>query len=141
MSPAGLTIHFPEVPGNEFAGIIDQIGEGLVERVLAIAPEGVDAALDAAGPDALRASVQLVKERDRIQTMVSFDLARELGIRPLEGTRSSARLEELADLYAEGKLKIHIRKAFPLHQAADAHREVESGHGRGKVVLTVDEIE
>jgi NADPH:quinone reductase-like Zn-dependent oxidoreductase len=32
-------------------------------------------------------------------------------------------------------------KAFPLHQAADAHREVESGHGRGKVVLTVDEIE
>ncbi len=113
-------------------------GEGLVDRVRAIAPDGVDAALDAAGPEALQASLELVKDKDRIRTMVSFELANKLGIRPISGTRSSARLNELVDLYTRGKLHIHIRKVFPLHQAADAHREVESGHGRGKVVLTVN---
>jgi NADPH:quinone reductase-like Zn-dependent oxidoreductase len=111
-------------------------GDGLVDRVRAVAPDGVNAVLDAAGPEALRASIELVKDKDRIRTMVSFDLANELGIRPLSGTRSSARLAELVDLYTQGKLHIHIRKVFSLHQAADAHQEVENGHGRGKVVLT-----
>jgi NADPH:quinone reductase-like Zn-dependent oxidoreductase len=112
-------------------------GDGLVERVRAIAPGGVDAALDAAGPEALQASVKLVKDKERIRTMVSFELAKELGIRPLSGTRSFARLAELVDLYDQGKLHIHIRKVFPLPEAAGAHQEVESGHGRGKVVLAV----
>lgn len=31
------------------------------------------------------------------------------------------------------------RAAFPLDRAADAHREVATGHGRGKVVLTLPE--
>jgi hypothetical protein len=26
---------------------------------------------------------------------------------------------------------------LPLHQAAEAHHEIETGHGRGKLVLTV----
>ncbi|RCW47864.1 NADP-dependent oxidoreductase [Paenibacillus prosopidis] len=113
-------------------------GEGLVDRVRALAQGGVDAALDVAGPEALRASMELVKSKERIRTMVSFDLANELGIRPIIGTRTAARLAVLCDLYAQGKLHIHIRKVFPLDQAASAHREVESRHGRGKVVLTVN---
>lgn len=113
-------------------------GEGLVDRVRAVAQGGVDAALDVAGPEALRASMELVKNKERIRTMVSFDLANELGIRPIIGTRTATRLAVLCDLYAKGKLHIHIRKVFPLDQAASAHREVESRHGRGKVVLTVN---
>ncbi|MGY4688840.1 NADP-dependent oxidoreductase [Salibacterium sp. K-3] len=120
-------------------GVIPVIyGEGLVDRLREIAPEGVDCALDAAGPDALRASIKLVKDKKRIRTMVSSDLAQELGILSSFGARSTARIAELVDLYAQGKLQIHIREEFPLHQAADAHREIENGHGRGKVVITVD---
>jgi NADPH:quinone reductase-like Zn-dependent oxidoreductase len=115
--------------------------EGLMDQIRAIAPGGVDAALDAAGPEALQASVELVKNKDRIRTMVSFELADKLGIPLLSGTRSSARLSDLTHLYTSGKLRIHIRKTFPLHHAADAHREVESGHGRGKVVLKVSSFE
>ncbi len=111
-------------------------GEGLVDRIRAIAPDGVDAALDAAGPDALRASVEVTKDRDRVVTMVSFDAAKELGLRDWGGARSAARLAELVDLYEQGKLRIHIRRTYPLDRAADAHRDV-SGHGRGKVVITV----
>ncbi|MEU9985142.1 NADP-dependent oxidoreductase [Streptomyces sp. NPDC050856] len=113
-------------------------GEGLVERVRAVAPDGVDAALDAAGPEALRASAELVKDRKRIRTMLSFDEARELGI-PLFGPgRSQSRLQSLVDLYNEGGITLHIRGAYPLAEAAEAHRAVERGHGRGKIVILVD---
>lgn len=113
-------------------------GDGLVDRVRAYAPKGVDAAFDAAGDAALLASVELVQDRDRIGTIVAFDQGEKLGVRLIRSNRSVERLTELVDLYAQGKLRIHIRKTFPLYQAADAHREIESGHGRGKVVLTID---
>ncbi len=41
-------------------------GDGLVDRVRALAPDGVDVALDAAGDDALRASLGLVENKERI---------------------------------------------------------------------------
>jgi NADPH:quinone reductase-like Zn-dependent oxidoreductase len=45
-------------------------GDGLVDRVRAVAPGGVDAALDAAGVHAVAASLELVPNRGRILTIV-----------------------------------------------------------------------
>lgn len=113
-------------------------GAGLVERVRALAPGGVDAALDIAGDDALRASVELVQDKNRVRTMVSDELAAELGVPTVTPKRSNAQLAELAELHAKGKLKLRIRQALSLAQAAEAHRSIETGHGRGKIVLLVD---
>ncbi|MGJ5736648.1 zinc-binding dehydrogenase [Streptomyces caniscabiei] len=52
--------------------------------------------------------------------------------------RSAQRLGELAALVADGRLKVHVRGTFPLSRAEDAHRELETGHGRGKIVLLTD---
>ena len=54
-------------------------GPGLVDRVKAAAPEGVSAALDAAGEEAPLASLELVGDRSRIGTIVAFDRVEELG--------------------------------------------------------------
>ncbi len=40
-------------------------GEGLVERVRKLAPNGIDAALDAAGEEALRASIELIQDKKK----------------------------------------------------------------------------
>ncbi|WP_019535804.1 NADP-dependent oxidoreductase [Paenibacillus ginsengihumi] len=112
-------------------------GAGLEQRVQAVAPNGVDAALDAAGDDALRSSVALGIDRRRIGTIVSFELGERLGVRAIRSERSKERLAELVALYAQGKLRIPIRCVFPLEEAASAHREIEPGHGFGKVVLTM----
>lgn len=112
-------------------------GPGLVDRVKACATEGVTAALDAAGEEALRASVELVGDRSRIGTIVAFDLVEELGVRPIRSQRSKDRLAELVQMYDQGKLKIHVSQTFSLSEAAEAHRAVESGHVRGKVVLRI----
>lgn len=44
-------------------------------------------------------------------------------------------LERVVELAAAGALVPTVSEVFPLTQAADAHRAVESGHGTGKVVL------
>ena len=46
-------------------------------------------------------------------------------------------LEEIAQLIDEGKVKVFISKVFPLDQVAEAHRESETWHVRGKLVLEV----
>ncbi|MGE6229537.1 NADP-dependent oxidoreductase [Paenibacillus chitinolyticus] len=114
-------------------------GPGLAERVRALAPGGVDAALDAGGADGLLAAAELVADRNRIATTVAFELAGELGVRWIRSRRSAQRLAELVELYTHGQLYIHIRRAYPLSQAAEAHREMETGHGRGKIVLTLED--
>lgn len=115
-----------------------EYGEGLADRVRALAPGGVDAALDGAGGEALAVSLELIEDRSRILTLVEHDRATELGIRVTPAARSAARLAELADRYAQGRLQFHVRRTYPLAKAADAHREMETGHGRGKIVLTID---
>ncbi|WP_244165017.1 NADP-dependent oxidoreductase [Streptomyces silaceus] len=112
-------------------------GEGLVDRIRAVAPDGVDAALDAAGPEGLRAAVAVTKKRDRVVTMVAMEEAARLGLPDWGGTRSAARLAELTALYEKGAVDVHLRATFPLERAADAHRLIATRHGRGKVVLTV----
>ncbi|MEV7778778.1 NADP-dependent oxidoreductase [Kitasatospora sp. NPDC088351] len=120
---------------RELGAVPVPYGEGLVERVRAVAPQGVDAAFDAAGRGALEASVELVADRDRIGTIVDYPAAERLGVRGLRAERTAARLGELVALWEDGGLRLEIADTFPLERAADAHRLVGDGHVRGKVVL------
>jgi NADPH:quinone reductase-like Zn-dependent oxidoreductase len=114
-------------------------GDGLADRVRAIGP--VDAALDLVGTDeALDTSVELVADRSRIATIAGFARAGELGIAVLTGAdggqaiRDAAR-PELVELAAAGRLQVTVDRVFPLAEAAEAHRYLQTGHARGKVVL------
>jgi NADPH:quinone reductase-like Zn-dependent oxidoreductase len=114
-------------------------GAGLADRVRALGQ--VDAALDLVGTDeALDTSVELVADRARIATIAGFGRAAELGIAALTGAdggqaiRDAARAELIA-LAADGKLEVTVDKVFPLEAAPEAHRYLQAGHARGKVVL------
>jgi NADPH:quinone reductase-like Zn-dependent oxidoreductase len=113
-------------------------GEGLVERVRALAPGGVDAVFDLAGKGALEDSITLRNGTERIVTIADFR-ANQLGITFANGPtqRSSARLAELARDAAAGTLVTTVT-AYPLDQAAAAQDASDAGHARGKLVLTVD---
>ncbi|MEU9914967.1 NADP-dependent oxidoreductase [Streptomyces sp. NPDC051001] len=113
-------------------------GEGLVERVRALTPDGVDAVFDLAGKGALEDSITLRGGTERIVTISDFR-ARRLGVTFSSGgqERSATRLAELAQNAATGKLVTTVN-AYPLDQAAKAQQVSDAGHGRGKLVLTVD---
>lgn len=119
-------------------------GEGLVARVRAMAPDGVDVALDLVGTDeALDSSVELVTDKQRIATIAGFQRAPELGIRALGGgpgaeqgtsIRAAARAELVRRVQA-GELTVTIDSTYPLAQASDADRKLAEEHTHGKIVL------
>jgi NADPH:quinone reductase-like Zn-dependent oxidoreductase len=45
----------------------------------------------------------------------------------------------MAPWFDDGSLTVHIARRYYWHDAAAAHREVETGHTRGKLVLIVDD--
>jgi NADPH:quinone reductase-like Zn-dependent oxidoreductase len=119
-------------------------GDGLLDRVRTLAPDGVTAALDLVGTDeAMDVSLALVADRDRIASIANFERAPREGVRllgngpgadPGDEIRMGARAE-LARLAGEGRLRVEVAATFPLERAADAHRLVGEGHAAGKVVL------
>jgi NADPH:quinone reductase-like Zn-dependent oxidoreductase len=119
-------------------------GDGLLERIQAVAPDGVDAALDLVGTDeALGASLALVANRDRIASIANFANGPAAGIKLLGGgpgadpgteIRSAAKFE-LAELVAAGRFRVILDQSFPLADVAAAHRHQANGHAAGKIVL------
>jgi len=112
-------------------------GDGVADRVREIMPNGVDAILDLVGGDALRSVADLVSDRSRLLTTTDPDAAAEVGGGGVERDGSGAVLAEIVALVAEGKLDPHVSDVVPLDRAAEALASVESGHTRGKVVISV----
>ena len=112
-------------------------GEGMVERVRALAPDGVDRALDTAGRGALPDLIELTGTPDHVITIADFQAAPGLGVRlSTGGDRAVHGLRDAAQLFEAGRFSMPVAATFPFDQAAEAHRLSESGHVRGKLVLT-----
>lgn len=114
-------------------------GPGLVERVRALAPDGVDAAVDTVGTDeAVDTSLELVDDRGRIVSIAAFGRA-DTGIALISGdseTKVRANAwRRLLPAAADGSLKLVVARTYPLTEAAEALRFVRDGHAGGKVVL------
>ncbi|MFJ9179985.1 NADP-dependent oxidoreductase [Streptomyces sp. NPDC102360] len=114
-------------------------GEGMSERVRAIAPNGVDRALDVAGSGILPELVDLVGGAERVITVADFDGAQRHGVRFSRGDAGRAvyALGQVADLVAVGRFTLPVGRSFALADVAEAHRVGESGDVRGKLVLLV----
>jgi NADPH:quinone reductase-like Zn-dependent oxidoreductase len=112
-------------------------GDGLLDRVRAVAPDGVDVVLDLFGGPDLDATAGLVTRPARLISAADPEQIARLGGRYVFVKPSTADLTALAGLVDAGRLTVEVTRTFPLEQAADAHRLVEAGHVRGKVVLEI----
>jgi NADPH:quinone reductase-like Zn-dependent oxidoreductase len=114
-------------------------GEGLVDRVRGAYPEGVDAVLDLHGGEALESSPDLLSDTSfgRIASIIN-PAVKDMGGHYVFVHPDVADLEALAELANEGKLKVEIAATFAMQYAAEAWELGQTGHTRGKIVLTVD---
>ncbi|MCF7549403.1 NADP-dependent oxidoreductase [Pseudonocardia sp. WMMC193] len=122
---------------ERFGGIPVAYGDGVLDRVRAVAPDGVDAVFDLVGGDPLRAVATLLTDRSRLRSIADKGLAAELGGRDVVRDRSTRVLDALANEVAAGRLDPHVTEVLPLEQAERALAEVENGHAEGKVVLRI----
>jgi NADPH:quinone reductase-like Zn-dependent oxidoreductase len=106
------------------------------------AVSGVDMAFDTVGGDTTQALVPTVREGGVLVTIASAppeEAARARGVRAemLVMTPSSEQLARIAELVAGGEVRVEISQVLPLTEVRRAHELSESGHTRGKIVLTV----
>ena len=115
-------------------------GDGLVGRVRALAPDGVDVALDVAGSGVLPELIELAGGPEHVITIADFAGAQQHGVRFSSGDAGRAvyALAQIGELIESGRFSLPVGQTFPLTEVAEAHRVGEEGHVRGKLVLVVD---
>ncbi|OEJ42106.1 alcohol dehydrogenase [Streptomyces agglomeratus] len=120
---------------RELGGEPVAYGEGVVERVRALAPDGVDVAADFVG-GVLDTTLAVLREGGRHASIADGSVIDSGGqwmwVRP-----SGADLAELGALADAGKLTVPVARTFPLEELADAFALSQSGHVHGKVVVAV----
>lgn len=114
-------------------------GVSMAAAVRALYPDGVDAVLDAAllGPAVLPA----VRDGGQLMAVRPFqgETERDITISLVlvgQHLHEGARLAELAGLAAKGVLTLRVAELIPAENAAYAHRRLEAGGVRGRLVLT-----
>ncbi|MFD1715039.1 NADP-dependent oxidoreductase [Amnibacterium flavum] len=127
---------------RRFGGEPVTYGDGLAERVRALAPGGITAALDSVGTDeAVDVSLALVEDRRRIVTIAAFPGAQEHGFiaiggrMPASAAFRDAIRQRLIDLAGSGELLVPIARTFPLADALEAVELLRSEHPGGKLAL------
>lgn len=112
-------------------------GDALEQRVRAAAPDGIDAFIDAFGPQYVDLALALGVAPERIDTIISFERAAQVGAR-MDGSAAGSTREAmaaLAELAASGRLEIPIAATYPLERVQDAFAKLEQRHTHGKIVL------
>ena len=112
------------------------------EQDVGQAVSGVDVAFDTVGGDTTQSLVPTVHEEGVLVTIANAppeDAARARGARAelLVMSPSSELLARIAELVAGGEVRVEISEMLPLTEVQQAHELSESGHARGKIVLTV----
>ena len=114
-------------------------GDGVGDRIRETTQGKVDAFIDTVGQDYVPLALELGVKPDRIDTIANFQAGAKYGVK-MDGTGAAATadvLAQLAQLIDEGKLEMPIAHVYPLADVRDAYRELEQGHTRGKIVLSL----
>ncbi|OOM80136.1 NADP-dependent oxidoreductase [Clostridium sp. BL-8] len=109
-------------------------GDGMVDRVRAMAPDGITAAIDLYGTDTMQAARELGVPDERITTIA----AQVDGITPASGANvAPGAIEEIARLVATDQLHVPIAASFPMEQIRAAVELQAGRHVHGKIVIDI----
>jgi NADPH:quinone reductase-like Zn-dependent oxidoreductase len=113
-------------------------GPGLKGRVKALAPDGVDAALDIAGSGVIPELIEIVGDPRRVLSVADFS-AEQYGAKFSHGPPKDPAwlLAVAAELCAEGLFRLPVDRTFPLDRVAEAQAVSAGGHVTGKLVVCV----
>ncbi|QCX81957.1 Phthiocerol synthesis polyketide synthase type I PpsC [Streptomyces sp. YIM 121038] len=105
----------------------------------------IDVVLDTIGGDTVERSLDVLRPGGHLVTAVAEEDAGLIARYEAAGRRFSGiavdpdpvALRGLVALVEQGGLRVHVQETFPFERVADAHRLLDRGHLRGKVVLTL----
>lgn len=111
-------------------------GDGLVDRVRALAPGGIDAALDLAGSGIIAELIELTGNPATVLSIADFS-APALGAQ-VSGTATDpvAAFTEAARLFSAGAFHLPVQQTYTLDTAGPAQDASAAGHTVGRLVIT-----
>jgi len=126
-----------EALARELGATPVRYGAGLPGRVRAMG--SIDAVFDAAGKGVLADAIALAGGPERVITL-SDPAAADFGVMLSEPTpdRAPGALDETITLLADGRLRLRAHTSMPMQQAAEAHRQLESGNIHERIILTLE---
>jgi NADPH:quinone reductase-like Zn-dependent oxidoreductase len=112
------------------------------EQSVGDAASEVDVAFDTVGGETTESLVPTLREGGILVTIASAppeEAARARGARAelLVMSPNAEQLSRIGELVAAGDVKVELAEVLPLSEVRRAHELSESGHVRGKIVLTV----
>ncbi len=112
-------------------------GDGLADRLREAAPDGIDAFIDLFGPDYVQLAIDLGISPERVDTIISFEKAVEVGAKTEGSAEAStpAVLSDIAGLITSGAVDFDVAATYPLDRVVDAYEQLEQRHTHGKIVL------
>lgn len=114
-----------------------EYGDGLADRVRALAPQGVDLVLDYGSDELVPTTRAVLADGGSVASIVDGAAREELGGHLVWVRPSTADLDALSRLADDGALRVDVAQVFELADTAAAHDLVAGGHVRGKVVVRV----
>ncbi|MEJ7650722.1 MAG: NADP-dependent oxidoreductase [Nakamurella sp.] len=114
-----------------------EYGDALVEQAKTLVPNGFDVIIDFAGGTSLDSTPALLRDGGRVASITDPRARDEFGGQYIWVRPDSAQLAGLAQLVADGRLRVERAGTFPLDRAVEAFRQLEDGHARGKIVVRV----
>src|SRR6478672_7919671 len=120
------------------ADVVVRRGDDVAERIREQFPDGVDGLADGAVQDA--AVLPAVKDGGAVATVRGYrgDGQRDLRVFPVlvrEYAEEAGALDRLREQVEKGELTLRVAQTFPAADAAEAHRRLEAGGVRGRLVL------
>jgi NADPH:quinone reductase len=122
--------------------VVDHTSDDWPDQVRALTGGGVDRVQICALPTvsgAARAARDGAVIASPVPADGEYPDAERLTWRHYIGQPSGSNLIRMAPWFDDGSLQVHIARRFFWTDAAAAHREVEQGHTRGKLLLIIDE--
>ncbi|MFD1505850.1 NADP-dependent oxidoreductase [Georgenia yuyongxinii] len=122
---------------EELGAVFVASGPGVADRLVAAAPDGVDAVVDLVGGEALREAARLAREPAAVVSTADPAGARELGGAGVVRHPTRESLGALLGHVVAGHVRPRVSGVFPLERVAEAVAAVETGHATGKVVVEI----
>jgi NADPH2:quinone reductase len=121
------------------ADVVVRRGDDVAARIRERFPDGVDGLADGSVQDA--AVLPAVKDGGAVATVRGYrgDGQRDLRVfqvRVREYAEEAEALDRLREQVEQGEVTLRVAQTFPAADAAEAHRRLEAGGVRGRLVLT-----
>src|SRR3954451_8243711 len=124
---------------NLGADVVVRRGDDVADRIREHVPSGVDGLADGSVQDAL--VLPAVRDGGAVATVRGYrgDGQRDVRVLPTlvrKVAQDRAALDRLRQQAEDGVVTLRVARTFPAEEAADAHRVLEAGGVRGRLVLT-----